>query len=103
MEGDLVEGQNVEGNANVEENKSPDRAKLKKIIALSGLALVGTAAVVWFIARFLIPGMAKVAWCSNKMIAIYIAAGVIGVAVAAGFILRRRFRARWGTQKGPEG
>ena len=99
MEGDLVEGQNVEGNGNVQENKSPDRAKLKKIIALSSLVLVGTAAVVWFIARFLVPTMAEVAWCSNKMIGLYIAAGVIGVAVAAGFILRNTFRTRLRTQK----
>ena len=94
-----MEGQNVEGNGNVEENKTPDRAKLKRIIALSALALVGTAVVLWLIAHFLIPTMAKVAWYSNKMIGIYIAAGVIGVGVAAGFILRRTFRTRLRTQK----
>jgi len=82
-----------------EEVKSPDSAKSNKRIVFLGLCLIGAVVGVWLIVHFLFPKMAEVAWFSNRMIAVYIAVGVIGGGVGACFVLRKTLRTRLRVQK----
>ena len=98
-----MEEQNAEEKQSVEEVKSPDSAKpmskpSKKIVLL-GVSLVGAVVGIWLIVRFVFPKVAEFGWFSNRMIAAYIAVGVICLAVGACFILRKTFRTRLRVQK----
>lgn len=117
MEGDVVEEQNVEENQtnaaqeqSAEEAKSFDEAKIpeaakrpsgaksnKKILIL-GLSLVAVAVVV-AVGIFLLVRKGEIEWFSNRMIALYIAVGVIGGGVGACFMLRKTLRTRLRVQK----
>ena len=68
----------------------------KIIIVLASLLVV--ALFIWAVV-YLVPKIRDMAWFSNKMIAIYIAIGVIAAAVAAWFILRKTFRTRLRMEK----
>ncbi len=95
-----MEEQNVEGTESVvakqEEPKGPKRNK--KIMLWGGAAL-GVALIGWGLVHFLLPKAKEVAWFSNQMIAIYIAVGVIGGGILAGFLFRKPLRTRLRMQK----
>jgi len=125
MEGDIVEEQNTQENQSnaseekpsveqvkeaeqvkepeqvkeVEKVKSPDSAKSNKKIVLLGVGVIGAVVGIWLIVHFLLPKMAEVAWFSNRMIALYIAVGVIGGGVGACLMLRKTLRTRLRVQK----
>ncbi len=119
MEGDIVEEQNTQENQSsapeekasveqvneaeqvkeVEKVKSPDSAKSNKKIVLLGVGVIGAVVGIWLIVHFLLPKMAEVAWFSNRMIALYIAVGVIGGGVGACFMLRKTLRTRLRVEK----
>jgi len=82
-----------------EEVKGPDSARSNKKIIFLGLCLIGAVVGIWLIVHFLFPKMAEVEWFSNRMIAWYIAVGVIGGGAGACFMLRKTLRTRLRVQK----
>ena len=93
-----MEEQNVTENGNVDEkNDSKSTKKKKKIIWISGL--VGLIIILLILSYFLLPKPSEIEWFSNKMIAIYIAIGVIGGGVLACFLFRKPLRTRLRMQK----
>ena len=99
-EGDTMEENEVEEAASAEVRRdSGDAKKWKKWAPLLVLGLIAVIVVIWIVARFAVPKMAEIAWTSNEMVAMYIAAGVIGAAVAACLLLRKTLRTRLRMQK----
>ncbi|MBN2136430.1 MAG: hypothetical protein JW720_01350 [Sedimentisphaerales bacterium] len=94
-----MEGQNPEEKASVEDTSSSGSRESKKRVMFWGGIVVGAAVVVWLIGRFVFPSLAEIAWFSNKMIAVYIAVGVIGIATGSFFMLRKTLRTRLTVQK----
>jgi len=89
-----MEGQNVEENKTAETPVQIKSGKWKKKIILIAIGLVVAAAAVLVIIKYLVPGMANVEWTSHRMIAAYIAAGVVIALIVACLVLRRTFRTR---------
>jgi len=83
----------------VEKKEGPRSSESKKRIVFWGLCLAGVVVAVWAFVRFVIPKIADIAWFSNEMIAVYIAAGFIGTTVGACFFLRKTLRTRLRMQK----
>jgi hypothetical protein len=94
-----MEEQNVENNTSAEKkNDSISTKRKKKIIFLcSGIA--GLIVIVLVLNHFLIPKMSDISWFSNKMIALYIAIGVIGGGVLACILFRKPLRTRLRMEK----
>ena len=94
----LEENQSVEKIQSVEKNDPQPKRRIKIIIILS-IALLGVAVGAWLFIRYAVSKMATLGWVSNQMIAVYIAAGVVIVAVVAWFILRKTLRSRLRMEK----
>jgi hypothetical protein len=93
-----MEEQNVTDSRNVDgENNSNSTKSKKKIIWISGIVIL--IIILLLLAYFLLPKPSEIEWLSNKMIAIYIAIGILAVSVAAWFILRKTLRTRLKMQK----
>lgn len=94
-----MEEQNVEGNRNVDEKDDTEGTKRKKkiIIWISGAAVL--VIILILLACFLLPKLSGIDWLSNQMIALYIAAGLLAISVAAWFFLRKTLRTRLKMQK----
>jgi len=93
-----MEEQNVTGSRNVDaENNSRSTRSNKKIIWISGLVVL--IIILLLLAYFLLPKPSEIEWFSNKMIAVYIAAGLLAITVGSWFFLRKTFRTRLKMQK----
>ena len=90
--------QNVPENRNVDgENNTKSTKSKKKIIWISGVVVL--IIVLLLLAYLLLPKPFEIEWLSNKMIAIYIAIGIIGGGVLACFLFRKPLRTRLRMQK----
>ena len=110
MKGHIMEDPNVEDNQHheehqgvekiqsVEKNEAKPKRRKTKIIFLI-IALIGVAVATWAFIRYAVPRMSEMNWVSNQMIALYIALGILAVAVVAWLILRRTLRTRLRMQK----
>ncbi len=89
-----MEGQNVEENSTQQVAEQAKPAKWKKItiFIVAGLLVFGVG--VWIVVRYAIPRMADAGWASQKMIAVYIAAGVVVTAIISYLVLSKTFRTR---------
>jgi hypothetical protein len=93
-----MEEQNIENNKSVDESTgSEEKTSKKKIIWISGIVVL--IIILLLLAYFLLPKPSEIEWLSNKMIALYIAIGLLAVSVAAWFILRKTLRTRLKMQK----
>jgi hypothetical protein len=93
-----MEEQNVSDSSNLDrENKPENKKSNKKIILISGIVVL--IIILLALAYFLLPKPSEIQWLSNKMIAIYIAIGVIGGGVLACFLFRKPLRTRLRMQK----
>ena len=92
------EHQGVEKIQSVEKNDAKPKRRKTKIIFLI-IALIGVAVATWAFIRYAVPRMSEMNWVSNQMIALYIALGILAVAVVAWLILRRTLRTRLRMQK----
>jgi hypothetical protein len=72
-----------------QEKPKKKNKKVVKVVVLSLVFLVMLAGVI-----FLVSEVSDEGWFSNKMVALYIAAGFIIVSIIAWFILRKTFRTR---------
>jgi hypothetical protein len=89
----------VEEIKSVETEKDSKGTNRKKRILFWGLCLSVVAVAVAVAAVLLIPKMHDIAWTSNRMVALYVAAGVVVAAFVAWLILRRTLRTRLKMQK----
>jgi len=87
-----MEEQKVEDNKNVDEKNDSKSTKRKIIFWVSGL--VGLIVILLILVYFLLGKPSEIEWLSNKMIAIYIAIGLLAAAVGAGLLLRKTLRTR---------
>ena len=99
MKGYAVEEHDLKKNKNLKPEKIFKMPLWKKLTIFIGLFVAIAAAVIWFFTRFVFPKMADVGWFSNKMIALYIAIGVIGSVLVASIVLRKPLRTRLKMQK----
>jgi len=98
MEGDAVEEQQVEQSVDSQQKDSGGWRPSKRLLFWV-LGAVAVVVVVCIVAYLVVPKAAEVSWLSNRMIALYIAIGVIGGGVAACFLLRKILRTRLRMQK----
>jgi hypothetical protein len=94
-----MEEPGVEENQNIEKNNDSKPARWNKTIILLSIALIAVVVMTWLFIRYVIPKMAAVNWFSNRMIALYIAAGFVMAAVGAWLILRKTLRTRLRMQR----
>ena len=94
-----MEEQKVEDNSNVDGKNDSKSAKRKKKIIFLVSGLVGLIVILFILVYFLLPKPSEIEWLSNKMIAIYIAIGLIAAATVAWLILRKTLRTRLRMQK----
>ena len=94
-----MEEQNAQESQSPMQTKGPDNAKSNKRIVFLGICLIGAIAAIWLVVWLILPKLADVAWFSNRMIALYIAVGVIVGGAGAGLILRKTLRTRLRVQK----
>jgi hypothetical protein len=87
-----MEEQKVEDNKNVDEKNDSKNAKRKIIFWVSGL--VGLIVIVLILVYFLLGKPSEIEWLSNKMIAVYIAIGLLAATVGTWFLLRNTLRTR---------
>ena len=87
-----MEEQKVEDNRNVGGKNDSKNAKRKIIFWVSGL--VGLIVVLFILFYFVLPKPSEIEWFSNKMIAVYIAIGLLAAVVVAWLILRKTLRTR---------
>lgn len=93
-----MEEQNIENSTSAEQkNNSISPKSKKKLIWISGIVIL--IVILLVLAYFLLPKPSEIEWFSNRMIAIYIALGVIGGGVLAGFLFRKPLRTRLRMQK----
>ena len=92
-----MEEQKIEDNRNVDEKNDSKSAKRKTIFWVSGL--VGLIVILFILIYFLLPKPSEIEWLSNKMIAIYIAIGLLAAAIVAWLILRKTLRTRLRMEK----
>jgi hypothetical protein len=107
-----MEEQSVEGAESVVEKQAepqvsegpkipdePKGPKRNKKIMLWGGAVLAVVLIGWGLVYFLLPKAKEVDWVSNQLIAIYIAVGLIGGGILAGFLFRKPLRTRLRMQK----
>ena len=98
-----MEEQNVENSASAEtkpETKKDSRSTKrinKRIYWISGFVVL--VIILLVLAYFLLPKPSEIEWLSNRMIAIYIAIGIIGGSILACFLFRKPLRTRLRIQK----
>lgn len=90
----LEETQGIENNQSVEKKTDSQAKRRNKIIIILCIALLSGVVGVWLFIRYAVPKAAELGWVSNQMIALYIAVGVVVIAVVAWFILRKTLRSR---------
>jgi len=81
------------------DSETPKSPKRNKKVMLWGGAALTLVLIVGGLAYYLVPKAREVGWFSNQMIAIYIAAGMIGGSVLAGLLFRKPLRTRLRMQK----
>jgi len=87
--------QNMQEDKSIEASKDAAKSRKKKlIIILSIVAIVLIVTILYLFKR-----INEFDWLENQMVAIYIAIGVVVVAVAAWFILRKTIRTRLRMEK----
>ena len=79
--------------------EEPKGSKPNKKIMLWGGVVLAAAIIGGGLVYYLLPRIRAVGWFSNQMIAIYIAIGVIGGGILAGFLFRKPLRTRLRMQK----
>jgi MFS family permease len=92
-----MEAPEVGENQAVEKKISPKPVRRKRRILLLVVVLIALACLgvgVWLVVRYGIPKIKEIGWEANQMVALYIAGGVILVAVLAWLVLRRTLRTR---------
>ena len=94
-----MEEQNVETNTSAEKKNDSESTKRKKKIIFWISGLVGLIVIVLVLNHFLLPKLSDITWFSNRMIALYIAIGVIGGGVLACILFRKPLRTRLRMQK----
>jgi hypothetical protein len=94
-----MEEQNVENSTSAEKKNDSKNAKRKKKIIFLCSGIAGLIVIVWLLIHFLLPKPSEIEWLSNKMIAVYIAIGVLAAGVGAWLILRKTLRTRLRMQK----
>lgn len=107
-----MEEQSVEGTESVVEKQAepqvseepnipdePKGPKRNKKIMLWGGAALAVVLIGWGLVYLLLPKAKEVDWFSNQMIAIYIAAGLVGGGILAGFLFKKPLRTRLSMQK----
>ena len=94
-----MEEQNIEDNKNVDGKNDSESTKRKKKIIFWISGLVGLIVIVLVLNHFLLPKLSDITWFSNRMIALYIAIGVIGGGVLACILFRKPLRTRLRMQK----
>jgi len=94
-----MEERNAEDNRNVDEKNDSKGTKRKKKIIFLVSGIVALIVLLLILAYFLLPKPSEIEWLSNKMIALYIAIGLIAAGVGAWFILRKTLRTRLKMQK----
>lgn len=88
---------------NIERDKIPGFKKgfltkhWKEIVLISALSII-VVGLIWAVV-YLVRNRAQINWFSNRMIALYIAVGVVAALVVAWFILRKTFRTRLRMEK----
>lgn len=93
-----MEEQNIENSTSAEKkNDSISTKSKKKLIWISGIVIL--IIILLVLAYFLLPKPSEIEWFSNRMIAIYIALGVIAGGVLACFLFRKPLRTRLRMQK----
>jgi hypothetical protein len=93
-----MEEQNLENSTSAEQKTdSKSTISKKKLIWISGIVVL--IIILLVLAYFLLPKPSEIAWFSNKMIAVYIALGVIVGGVLAIFLFRKPLRTRLRMQK----
>ena len=79
--------------------EEPKGSKPNKKVMLLGGAAVAAVVIVGGLIYYLLPKIRAVGWFSNQMIAIYIAFGLVGGSILAGFLFRKPLRTRLRMQK----
>jgi hypothetical protein len=79
-----------------EEPKGP---KPNRKMMIWGGAALAAVVIVAGLAYYLLPKIRAVGWFSNQMIAVYIAIGLVGGSILAGFLFRKPLRTRLRMQK----
>jgi MFS family permease len=94
-----MEEQNLENSTSAEQKNDSKSTKRKNkfIFWISGLVVL--IIILLVLAYFLLPKPSEIEWFSNRMIAIYIAVGVIAGGVLACFLFRKPLRTRLRMQK----
>jgi len=94
-----MEEQKIENGTNADQKNDSSNTKKgnKTIFWISGLVVL--IIIVLVLVFFVLPKPSEIEWFSNKMIAIYIAIGVIGGGVLACFLFRKPLRTRLRMQK----
>jgi len=83
----------------VEQKNAPESLKKNKKIIFWISGAVVLVIILFLLAYFLLPKPSEIEWLSNQMIALYIAIGLLAIAVGAWFFLRKTFRTRLKMQK----
>ncbi len=94
-----MEEQEVNENKIVEGQEDSKDINWKKRILFWTLSLSAAAVVLVLLAVLFIPKMDKIAWTSNKMVALYVVIGIAVASVVAWLILRKTLRTRLRMQK----
>ena len=94
-----MEEQNVENSTSAEKKDDSKSAKRKKKIIFLCSGIAGLIVIVWILIHFLLGKPSEIEWLSNKMIAVYIAMGLLAAAMVAWLILRKTLRTRLRMQK----
>ena len=89
-----MEEQNIEDNRNVDEKNDSKSTKKKKKLIFWISGLIGLIIIIFILIYFLLGKPSEIDWLSNKMIALYIALGLIAAAVGAWLLLRKTLRTR---------
>jgi len=93
-----MEEQNIESNTSAEKkNDSISSKNKKKLIWISGIVIL--IIILLVLAYFLLPKPSEIEWFSERMIAIYIAIGVIAGGALVCFLFRKPLRTRLRMQK----
>jgi MFS family permease len=94
-----MEEQNLENSTSAEQKNDSKSTKRKNkfIFWISGLVVL--IIILLVLAYFLLPKPSEIEWFSNRMIAVYIAIGVIAGGVLACFLFRKPLRTRLRMQK----
>ncbi len=94
-----MEEETVEQIEPAEEEKATKGSNWKKKAVFWIVGLLIAIAAIWAVVHFLTPKLKEIEWFSNRMIALYIAAGVIGGGLLAYILFRKPMRTRLRMQK----